>query len=104
MVEAVNDAPSRSDIVRLEGKIDEIGQAIRTLIVVEERQTTQAREQAVLRADLDKMREQFWVEIEKLKELHAKTDARLSKWINVGVGAWGAVMVLWTVLEKFIGK
>lgn len=81
-----------SDINRLEEKIDDVGKAIKNLILIEERQTNQAAALSTLRADLAAM-----------QKAQAISDKRLDSWINRGVGAWALATVVWAVLTKVSG-
>lgn len=81
-----------SDINRLEEKIDDVGKAIKNLILIEERQTNQAAALSTLRADMAAM-----------QKAQTISDKRLDSWINRGIGAWALATVVWAVLTKVSG-
>jgi hypothetical protein len=82
------ETPSHDDFRRLEAKVDKLTDAVMRLVLVEERQTNQgARIGAV---------EQRLTAVEVAQ---ARTDQKVERWINRGIGVWAVAVVLFTVLE-----
>jgi glucose-6-phosphate isomerase len=73
-------------LARLERKVDKIAAILNKFILVEERQSIQREEIDELAKDI--------------KALVARVEAnerKIDKWINLGVGGWTVIIVLWSI-------
>jgi predicted anti-sigma-YlaC factor YlaD len=68
---------------RLERKMDQLTDAVSKLILIEERQMTQAHRISDVEARQ-----------EEADKAQRATDAKVERWINRGVGMWAVVVVL----------
>lgn len=77
----------KEDFRRLEEKVDRLVEGFNRLAVVEERQSSNnSRVQ-----ELEK-------QVAAQRALHEVLDKTVNKWINRGVGVWGVVGALWTLI------
>lgn len=74
---------SNSAFGRLERKMDQLTDAVSKLILIEERQMTQAHRIIDVESRQD--------EADKAQRA---TDAKVERWINRGIGMWAVVVVL----------
>ena len=89
---ADQDVPSAT-LARFERKLDQLNDAVSKLILLEERQITQAARLAVVESH-----------IEQNDARIAKTDAKVEKWINRGWGIWAVVTILATAVLALLAK
>jgi hypothetical protein len=82
------DSLSTEDFRRLEAKVDKLYDAISKLILFEERQATQGERLG-----------QCEFKIITLEALQGATDAKVEKWVNRGLGAWGIAVLLFALVE-----
>lgn len=80
--------PSQEDFGRLEAKVDKLTDAVLRLVLLEERQSAQgerigAAEQRIAISESTLLR----------------VDAKVERWVNRGIGAWGIAMVLFAVIQ-----
>ena len=83
-----------SDLARLERKLDQLTDAVSKLILLEERQITQASRLSVVEARLDGG-----------DERQRSTEKKVDQWINRGIGMWAVLACLAAVaatLLKFV--
>lgn len=85
-MENANDA-----FYRLESKVDKLAEALNELIILNERQI-------VMQERIAKLEEADSRHSNRIIEI----DQKLNKWINMGVGGWGVVMVIYTIAHNFI--
>ena len=71
---------TQDDFKRLETKVDKMADAVNRLVLIEERQTTQAGRIGIVET-----------EIGAIKVLIAANDKKVDQWINRGIGIWVAV-------------
>lgn len=77
---------SDENLIRLEGKVDKLTEAITQLVRVEERQVSQGQRIAAIEERAT-----------KIEALWQATDRKLDQWVNRGIGVWGVVVLVWTV-------
>lgn len=77
-----------TDIKRLEDKLDRLADGMSRLILIDERQVLQSSrvEKLELRLSL-------------AEDAGRKTEARVTSWVQRGVGVWAAVVVGWSVWQ-----
>lgn len=80
--------PSQEDFVRLEAKVDKLTDAVLRLVLLEERQSAQGE-----RIGAAEQR------IAITESTLSRVDAKVERWINRGIGAWGIAMVLFAVIQ-----
>ena len=76
------------DFRRLEGKVDKLGDAVQKLILVEERQANQGER-------IGRVEQR----VASVETATAKTDRTLQMWINRGIGVWGLVALIFTLVQ-----
>ena len=85
---------------RLEGKVDDLTEAVLRLVVVEERQTAQGARigglEQVVAALNSKMEQSSVSQTSAINAL----DMKVERWINRGIGVWGVVAVLFAVTNS----
>lgn len=81
---------SQQDFERLENKIDQMAVALTKLILVEERQSTQG----IRIGDTEKA-------IAILQSQYLTLDKKLDRWINMGIGVWGVILVIFALFKQF---
>lgn len=74
------------DFVRLEEKVDRVAAAVEKLVLIEERQSTQA-------ARIDKLEARMLAN----EQTADKVDRKIDQWINRGIGVWAVAAMLVTV-------
>lgn len=80
----------------IENKIDKLSEAVTRLVLIDERQITQG-------GRLGKLEEEH----AKLQARYQLLDAKVERWINMGIGAWAVmtlVFVLWQAIPAFKGN
>lgn len=80
--------PSQEDFVRLENKVDKLTDAVLRLVLLEERQSAQGE-----RIGIAEQR------IAVNESTLSRVDAKVERWVNRGIGAWGIAMVLFAVIQ-----
>lgn len=80
--------PSQEDFVRLETKVDKLTDAVLRLVLLEERQSAQGE-----RIGIAEQR------IAVNESTLSRVDAKVERWVNRGIGAWGIAMVLFAVIQ-----
>lgn len=80
------------DLLRLEGKIDEMSDAIKSLIIIEERQANHTTEIN----DMKKRVEAMGVE-------QGKINRRIDRLVNMVIGGWAVLVVLFEVYKTVKG-
>jgi hypothetical protein len=81
---------SDEDFRRLESKVDKLTDAVMRLVLIEERQSTQAERIGKIEAD-----------ITVLTAAQGRTERAVSMWVNRGIGVWGLAVALFTVFQVF---
>lgn len=81
---------SQQDFDRLEDKIDKMAVALTALILVEERQTNQGVRIGGAETNIGILQAQF-----------TSMDKKLDRWINMGIGVWGVLLVLFALFKQF---
>jgi len=84
------------DFIRLEAKVDKLGEAISKLILFEERQATQGER-------IGKCESQMAVHDASLNRI----DRKVEMWVNRGIGVWALAVTLFALVQfgsKFLGK
>lgn len=76
------------DLKRIETKVDKLTDAVTRLILVEERQTAQGVRITTLE---DKT--------EDLEYKYNKVDRKVERWVNMGMGAWAIVVVIFAFVQ-----
>ena len=82
------DAGFNEDLRRIETKVDKLTDAVTRLILVEERQTAQGVRITSLE---DKT--------EELEYKYNKVDRKVERWVNMGMGAWAIVVVIFAFVQ-----
>ena len=82
------DAGFNEDLRRIETKVDKLTDAVTRLILVEERQTAQGIRIGTL--------EQKSV---KFEEAIGRVDRKVERWVNMGMGAWAIVVVIFAFVQ-----
>jgi hypothetical protein len=82
------DAGFNEDLKRIETKVDKLTDAVTRLILVEERQTAQGVRITALE---DKT--------EELEYKYNKVDRKVERWVNMGMGAWAIVVVIFAFVQ-----
>jgi hypothetical protein len=82
------DAGFNEDLKRIETKVDKLTDAVTRLILVEERQTAQGVRITALE---DKT--------EELDYKYNKVDRKVERWVNMGMGAWAIVVVIFAFVQ-----
>jgi hypothetical protein len=82
------DAGFNEDLRRIETKVDKLTDAVTRLILVEERQTAQGVRITALE---DKT--------EDLDNKYNKVDRKVERWVNMGMGAWAIVVVIFAFVQ-----
>lgn len=82
------DAGFNEDLKRIETKVDKLTDAVTRLILVEERQTAQG----VRITDLED-------KTEDLDNKYNKVDRKVERWVNMGMGAWAIVVVIFAFVQ-----
>lgn len=80
----------RTDLDRLEAKVDRLADAIEKLVLIEERQTTQGHRLGQL--------EQRLSAAEKAQDA---TDRKVDTWINRGIGVWAVVAAAFAAFKAW---
>lgn len=80
--------PSQEDFVRLEHKVDKLTDAVLRLVLLEERQTAQGER-------IGAAEQRIAISESTLN----RVDAKVERWVNRGIGAWGIAMVLFAVIQ-----
>lgn len=86
-----NAPATRHDVVRIEGKVDQLTNAMTNLIRVEERQSNMSG-----RIDLLDGR----IEANEKEVQAVKT--KVDKWVNRGVGAWAVAATLFALVKLYL--
>jgi hypothetical protein len=73
-------------LARLERKVDKITTILNKFILFEERQANQ-------REEIDGVHESIRALVTRVDVIERKVD----KWINLGVGGWTVIIVLWSI-------
>ena len=84
------------DFIRLEAKVDKLGEAISKLILFEERQATQGER-------IGKCESNIAVHETSLNRI----DRKVEMWVNRGIGVWALAVTLFALVQfgsKFMGK
>lgn len=76
------------DLIRLEGKIDEVTEAVKSLIIIEERQANQTTEISTLKK-----------RVEDIGLEQGKIQRRIDKLVNLTIGGWGVIVLLFEVYK-----
>lgn len=82
------DAGFNEDLKRIETKVDKLTDAVTRLILVEERQTAQG----VRITNLED-------KTEELDHKYNKVDRKVERWVNMGMGAWAIVVVIFAFVQ-----
>lgn len=82
------DAGFNEDLKRIETKVDKLTDAVTRLILVEERQAAQGLRITALE---DKT--------EDLDNKYNKVDRKVERWVNMGMGAWAIVVVIFAFVQ-----
>ena len=82
------DAGFNEDLKRIESKVDKLTDAVTRLILVEERQTAQG----VRITNLED-------KTEELDHKYNKVDRKVERWVNMGMGAWAIVVVIFAFVQ-----
>ena len=103
---------TRSDLMRLETKVDQLATAINSLIRIEERQLNQAERLRTLETDFTAYRKECQAKQEilenvletktdALKSAHDKLDRSVDRWIARGTTVWVIVSLLISAFVTF---
>lgn len=76
------------DLRRIETKVDKLTDAVTRLILVEERQTAQGVRITTLEE-----------KTEELDYKYNKVDRKVERWVNMGMGAWAIVVVIFAFVQ-----
>ena len=82
------DTGFNEDLKRIETKVDKLTDAVTRLILVEERQTAQG----VRITNLED-------KTEDLEFKYNKVDRKVERWVNMGMGAWAIVVVIFAFVQ-----
>jgi hypothetical protein len=82
------DAGFNEDLKRIETKVDKLTDAVTRLILVEERQTAQGVRITTLEE-----------KTEELDYKYNKVDRKVERWVNMGMGAWAIVVVIFAFVQ-----
>lgn len=75
---------------RIEDKVDTLISAVNRLAIIDERQMETGRRMGLLEE-----------KVAKLESEVRKSEQKLDKWINMGVGAWGFVGFIFAMYQTF---
>lgn len=81
-------ADDRAD--RIESKVDVLTVAVNRLALIDERQIEAGKRMGVLED-----------RVAKMEANHNALDGKVNKWVNMMVGAWGILGVLYTLYNTF---
>ena len=81
-----------SDFIRLENKIDEVANAVQSLIIIEERQVNQ-------KAELDSLK----TRVEALGVEQGQINRRIDRMVNLVIGGWAVLVVLFELYKMMKG-
>ena len=84
----MSEVVSKEDFVRLESKVDKLGDAIQRLILIEERQTTQGER-------IGKCEMALAVNESSIQ----RVDTKVERWVNRGIGVWAVAVALFAVFQ-----
>jgi hypothetical protein len=82
----------QTDFLRLENKVDNLTEAVKSLVIVEERQVNQ-------KVAIDTLS----TRMSAAEELVRKADKRIDKWINICLGGWAVILVLFEMYKLMKG-
>lgn len=82
------DTGFNEDLRRIENKVDKLTDAVTRLILVEERQTAQGVRITTLEE-----------KTEELDYKYNKVDRKVERWVNMGMGAWAIVVVIFAFVQ-----
>ena len=83
---------------RIESKLDELTEAMALLVRMEERQVHQRQEMV----RLEKQLQEVDAKAKHAEKLAMQAEAKVTVWINRGLGLWGGAMLLWAVINSRI--
>lgn len=89
---------SAVDFQRLEKKMDRLGEAIGTLVRVEERQTNHAALIAEIKSNHEKDKISLEKDIEANRVAIDRNERLLQQWIQRGIGAWVVVTIVASII------
>ena len=82
------DAGLNEDLKRIETKVDKLTDAVTRLILVEERQSAQGVRIGTLEQKAVKFEEDI-----------GRVDRKIERWVNMGMGAWAIVVVIFAFVQ-----
>ena len=82
------DAGFNEDLRRIETKVDKLTDAVTRLILVEERQSAQGVRIGTLEQKAVKFEEDI-----------SRVDRKVERWVNMGMGAWAIVVVIFAFVQ-----
>ena len=91
-------------LVRLENKVDNLAEAVKNLIVVEERQSAQSELIARLEVRVDSLEKEQRLSLENVEKEQRATDKRVDRLWYMSLGAIGVVSGLFEVARAIWGK
>lgn len=86
---------------RIEAKVDGLILAVNRLAVIDERQIEAGKRVGALEDRLAKLEERQEVDQDFLKDKINEVDAKVNKWVNMGIGAWAIVVTLYAIYNTF---
>lgn len=90
---------TKEDIRELRQDVSKLTEMVGQLIRVEERQTAQGTRLSSLENLIAQVVETQAKDRLALEEKLSRTNAELQKWVNRGWGAWGAVVIVFAILN-----
>lgn len=88
----MNESVTRADLERMESKLDKMADGIARLILIEDRQSSQI-------ARTDKLENR----VSLLEAAYQTEKARVSRWINRGIGAWAVAVLVCAIVTSSLG-
>lgn len=90
-----------AQIAKLEQKIDLLTIAVNRLAVIDERQIAAGQRVGQLEDRVAKMEECQKKDFDSLKAAVLAVDAKVTKWINMGIGAWALAITVLYLYQTF---
>lgn len=86
---------------RIEVKVDSLISAVNRLAVIDERQIESGKRIGQLEDRVAKLEERHKNELDAIRESYHVLEAKVNKWVNMGIGAWAVVVTLYSLYNTF---
>ena len=94
---------SHGDFQRLEKKLDSMSEKVEALILIEERQTGHSDRLKILEARSTALEDHIRLNKEALSADILRANARIDKWLHLGMGGWTAAVVAFEAFRVYKG-